>query len=211
MNKAAQTEIKRLMKVYKISEVDAIELYEYDRDHTKTDEDAKEYLLNEIFVAPKVVEEAFTKAAEPVVKTVSRVEKTAQTKATKEMLAQRIDFLVEALGKEVLFGEPVEITNNSIVFIASETGNQVSVKIAKHKEQKVVTKEMKVKTKRAADGTMVELAPTVAELRAKVLHTVIASNAELFEAPSFAGSKVGVANRDPKYPFSSIALTHHKS
>lgn len=211
MNKAAQAEIKRLMKVYKISEADAIELYEYDRDHTKTDEDAKEYLVNELFVEPTLVEEAFAKPVEVVVKTISRAEKAAQTQATKQLIANRIDYLAEALSENPLFGEVVEADGTTIVFKAADTGYRISVKLAKHKEQKVVSKEMKPKTKRAADGTIITLEPTTAETRAKALHAVVAGNPELFEAPSFAGSKVGFANRDAKYPFMSISLTHHKS
>lgn len=204
-------EIARLMKVYKISRLEAEDLYEFDKNHTDSDEDAKAFLIEEVFVKPECVEEQFRKVVEEKAKSKPRAQVVADNKKAAAIREGRMEYIVSALSADPLFGEPVEVTNTSAVFVAADTGFRISVKMAKHKEQKVVSKEMKPKTKRGADGKMVELAPTNADLRAAVLHRVISDKPELFEAPSFAGSKVGYADRNEKYPFGSISLTHHKS
>lgn len=207
---AKEKEIQRLMGVYKCSRIEAEELYEFDKNHTGSDEDTKTYLSEELFMEESVVEGQFYKMAKEK-PTMTRVQQAEATRVAKDLRAERLEYLSEALGVDPMFGPCVEADSTTVKFTAPDTGFGISVKVMRHKDQKVVTKAMKKRQKRNAEGKMVEVDWTQADLRAMVLHKVIEARPDLFEAPSFAGTKAGMVDRNEKYPFGSVTMTHHKS
>lgn len=196
-----------------LSEEELFSLWDYDENYCNSDKDAMEYLkdyLTTEYVEEKHIEEAFYKAPKKTEGATRKElkENTIKAKATHEA---RMKALIEGLSDyKFLFGEPVEITSTEIKFIDNETNLPITIKVSKHKEQKVVSKEVKRKPVRDTEGNEVILPFSTVEIRSKAIENIILSQGDLFEAPSLAGTQFGFACRDIKYPFGSIKITHHR-
>lgn len=208
MSKEKRTAFERLIKAGHTWD-EAEELYEYDTVHCESDKASMAYLSEYTVLTDTQVSEAFTKTD---VKTGPTANETrVRTKSLKEGIEARIQYLAEAIAALGTLGACVETDTTSAYFVDPLTGFRVSFKVSKHKEQKVVTKVMAKRKKNTTTGP-IELDWTVVDLRAMDLHKAIADAPEgLFEAPSPAGTQVGFAIRDEKYPFGSVKMTHHKS
>ena len=205
-----EQEIRKNMAHFGISREEAEELYAYDNDHTNSDEEAKAYLVEELLESESLVDEMFAKVEREKVGP-TKAELAKATAVAKDARLARIEYLAEALGANPLFGEAIETSNTGLVFTAPDTNLPISLKVTRHKIQKVVSKEMKQKEKKAMDGSKVLVDWTVQDHRSMALHEAVMARPDLFEAPSLAGTQVGFADRHEKYPFGSIKMTHHKS
>lgn len=215
LTKAIQEQFERYKKAYGIStDEECWELYEYDTDHCGSDEDAQSWLkdsLTKEMIEEKELEDKFFKPAKEN-KGPSKAELKKNTVNAKNALEKRLDLIAAGLEQyEFLFGKLVDRNSNTLSYVDKETGLPISVKISKHKIQKVVTKNIKRKPVKLADGTSEEAPFTSVELRSMAIENVLIANGEDFEALSFAGTQVGFAARDIKYPFGSVKLTHHKA
>lgn len=214
MTKRKKEQFERYKKAYgNLSQEQLESLWDYDEHWCGSDEDCREYLLNELtteYVDEKEIEDSFYKA--PKTKpTLTKAEIKKNTAKTKAAQSDRLDTLVEGLkAYDFLFGALVERTNTELKYNDPETGKGITIKIAKHKVQKVVSKTIKRKPVKLDDGTEEEAPFTSVELRSMAIENIMLANPELFEAPSFAGTQMGFVNRDAKYPFGSIKMTHHK-
>lgn len=195
-------QVARLQEIYDISEEEASELHFFDKYHTGSDKATREYLQEYHGMSAQEIEDIFYK--KPAPKKENRTLIRRATKAAQDRRKERLDYLEKALGELDIFGKPVERSNTSIYFEAPETGNGITVKFTRHKTQRVVSR----------DWEPAENAPYAQKLvneRILALHKAIADAPELFEAPSFAKTQVGIVDRDDRYPFASIKITHHKS
>ncbi len=210
---------KEAYKRYRISDPtltdeECFELYEYDEKHCGSDEEAKEYLENELttaYVDLDELEQSFHKPQKVATKTRSKKElsnNTASSNSFKEEIIKTIKNGIEAAYSS-LFGPLVEEDGGTLYYKDPETGHSISIKYTKHKTQKVVTKTLKRKLGKDAEGN-VDYTFSSAEVRAMAIENIIRSSAAGATA-SYAGSQIGLVAPDFKSPFASIKTTHHKS
>lgn len=206
---AIEKHAKHLMKVnpnYTIEE--ALDVALFDLEYTGSDAACREFLEENTRDCDISLEEAeimFTKKKAKSRKPVLTDEQKAfNAKAMKNIKEKRVEYLVSEIEKRPeLFGTEIEYSVNAITGIAPESGLPYTIKIAKHKEQKVFSKEV-IRKQTAAPITM-------AEQRAMSLGFMLATAPEgLFEALSFANTAFGFVNRDAKFPHGSIKVTQHK-
>ena len=206
---AIEKHAKHLMEVnpnYTIEE--ALDVALFDLEYTGSDAACREFLEENTRDCDISLEEAeimFTKKKAKSRKPVLTDEQKAfNAKAMKNIKEKRVEYLVSEIEKRPeLFGTEIEYSVNAITGIAPESGLPYTIKIAKHKEQKVFSKEV-IRKQTAAPITM-------AEQRAMSLGFMLATAPEgLFEALSFANTAFGFVNRDAKFPHGSIKVTQHK-
>ena len=214
ITKAMKEQFKRYRKAYgNMTDEECLEMWDYDNNWCNSDEDAQEWLRNHMLygeIEEKELQERFAKKEKS---------KTAITKAeikkisakAKEDRAERMNILEEGLKDyEFLFGPVVEKTNTELKYIDPVTNLPITIKISRHKSQKVIAKEIKRKPIILEDGTK-EVAPySDAELRALAIENVMLANSDYFKWVSFAGSQMGFVCKDVKYPWGSVKITHHK-
>ena len=214
ITKAMKEQFKRYRKAYgNMTDEECLEMWDYDNNWCNSDEDAQEWLRNHMLygeIEEKELQERFAKKEKS---------KTAITKAeikkisakAKEDRAERMNNLEEGLKDyEFLFGPVVEKTNTELKYIDPVTNLPITIKISRHKTQKVIAKEIKRKPIILEDGTK-EVAPySDAELRALAIENVMLANSDYFKWVSFAGSQMGFVCKDVKYPWGSVKITHHK-
>ena len=204
--------IARYKKAYRCTDDEAQELYVFDTKYCDKDEDTKAYLIDHCGMKKEKVDELFYKSTRLlglVMPTSVSKEVTAKTKADQ---ASRTKFIAERIEAEYkfLFGELVAEDESTLEYNLPD-GKQLTIKLAKHKTQKVVTKEVKRRgLAKDAAGKPVPTSPTDVELRCMALENVLRENPELFVALSVAGSQCGYAMVNGKYPFGSVKMTHHK-
>lgn len=205
---AIKKEAKRLMEInprYTLEE--AMELAKYDLECTSSDAASRTYLEEETRDCDISLEEAETMFAKKAKKTkqpvLTKKQQAFNAKAMENIKERRVEYLVSEIEKRAdLFGD-VEYDVNSIKGIAPESGLPYTIKIAKHKTQKVFDK-VTLRKKNASDITM-------AEQRAMALGFILAiAPKDLFEATTYSNSAFGFVNRDAKFPYGSIKLTQHK-
>lgn len=201
-------EAERLMKINpKYTLEEAMELAKYDLEYTSSDTACRPYLEEETRDCDLSLEECetmFTKKKPKSKKPVLTDEQKAfNTKAMENIKERRVEYLVSEIEKRAdLFGD-IEYDINSIKGVAPESGLPYTIKIAKHKTQKVFDK-VTLRKKNASNITM-------AEQRAMALGFILANAPkDMFEATTYSNSAFGFINRDPKFPYGSIRLTQHK-
>lgn len=202
-------EAERLIKInprYTLEE--AMELAKYDLEYTSSDAACRPYLEEETYDCDISLEEAEIMFAKKKPKSRKPVltdeQKAFNTKAMENIREKRVEYLVSEIEKRPeLFGTEIEYSASSIKGIAPESGLPYTIKIAKHKTQKVFDK-VTLRKKNASNITM-------PEQRAMALGFILANAPEgLFEATTYSNTAFGFINRDPKFPFGSIRLTQHK-
>ena len=162
ITKAMKEQFKRYRKAYgPMTDEECLEMWDYDNNWCNSDEDAQEWLRNHMLhgeIEEKEIQERFAKKEKP---------KTAITKAeikkisakAKEDRAERLNILAQGLeAYDFLFGPLVEKTNTELKYIDPVTELPITIKISRHKTQKVVAKEIKRKPVIMEDGTK-ELPP----------------------------------------------------
>ena len=211
ITKAMKEQFKRYINAYgPMSEQECLEMWDYDNNWCNSDADSQEWLSKNTSMTQKQIEDSFFKQAKPKA-TISKAAIKKNTERAKEVRGQRLDILEEGLKEyPFLFGEVVERTNTELKYIDAETGLGITIKIGRHKTQKVVEKTVKRKTVKNAEGHKVPAPYSDAELRALAIENVMLSNPDDFKYPAFAGSAMGFISRDLKYPWGSIKITHHK-
>lgn len=202
--------LEKYVKAYGCSWKEAEELYIFDTKYTDSDKDTKEYLTQHFGMKESDVADMFYKLPKLMNKKTVSKEVTARTKADQTSRADYIRSQIEQDYK-FLFGEPTEVTDSTLTYVAPETGLPITIKIAKHKTQKVVTKQVKRRTmKKDAEGNPVPTAASDTELRVMALENILRSNSELFPVLAVAGAQFGYVIQNAKYPFGSVRITHHK-
>lgn len=180
----------------------------FDLEYTNSDAACREFLEENTKDCDISLEEAeimFTKKKKTAKKSVlTDAQKQYNATVMEDIKQRRVDYLVAEIEKRPdLFGTDIIYSLTSIEGIAPDSGLPYTIKIAKHKAQKVFTKKV-IRKQNAKDITP-------AEQRAMSLGFMLATAPDnLFEATTFANSAFGFANRDPKYPFGSIKITQHK-
>lgn len=202
--------LEKYVKAYGCSWKEAEELYIFDTKYTDSDKDTKEYLTQHFGMKESDVADMFYKLPKLMNKKTVSKEVTARTKADQTSRADYIRGQIEQDYK-FLFGEPTEVTDSTLTYVAPETGLPITIKIAKHKTQKVVTKQVKRRNaKKDAEGNPVPTAASDTELRVMALENILRSNSELFPVLAVAGAQFGYVIQNAKYPFGSVRITHHK-
>lgn len=202
--------LEKYVKAYGCSWKEAEELYIFDTKYTDSDKDTKEYLTQHFGMKESDVADMFYKLPKLMNKKTVSKEVTARTKADQTSRADYIRSQIEQDYK-FLFGEPAEVTDSTLTYVAPETGLPITIKIAKHKTQKVVTKQVKRRSmKKDAEGNPVPTAASDTELRVMALENILRSNSELFPVLAVAGAQFGYVIQNAKYPFGSVRITHHK-
>lgn len=202
--------LEKYVNAYGCSWKEAEELYIFDTKYTDSDKDTKEYLTEHFGMEESDVADMFYKIPKLMNKKTVSKEVTARTRADQTSRADYIRSKIEQ-GYKFLFGEPTEITDNTLTYVAPETGLPITIKIAKHKTQKVVTKQVKRRNvAKDAEGNPVPTAASDTELRVMALENILRSNSELFPVLSVAGAQFGYVIQNAKYPFGSVRITHHK-
>lgn len=202
--------LEKYVNAYGCSWKEAEELYIFDTKYTDSDKDTKEYLTQHFGMKESDVADMFYKLPKLMNKKTVSKEVTARTKADQTSRADYIRSQIEQNYK-FLFGEPTEVTDNILTYAAPETGLPITIKIAKHKTQKVVTKQVKRRSmKKDAEGNPVPTAASDTELRVMALENILRSNSELFPVLAVAGAQFGYVIQNAKYPFGSVRITHHK-
>lgn len=201
----------RYKAAYHCTDEEAAELYDYDTNHCGTDDDAKDYLLNTVHVPAAKVKELFTKSSPKAINASELKVNREVAQQTKAAQSDRLKFIQEQLISEYgfLFGEIISATDSVVEFKLPD-GNGASIKIAKHKTPKVVTKEIKRRVARDREGNVEAISLTDVDYRCLALENVLRERPDLFVALSTAGSQFGFSTFNPKYPFGSVKLTHHK-
>ena len=214
ITKAMKEQFKRYRKAYgPMTDDECLEMWDYDTNWCNSDEDAQEWLRNHMLhgeIEEKELQERFAKKGKPKTAITKTEIKKISTKA-KEDRTERLNVLEKGLEEySFLFGPVVEKTNTELKYADPVTGLPITVKVSRHKTQKVVAKEIKRKPVTLEDGTK-EIAPySDAELRALAIENVMLNNSDNFKWPAFAGSQMGFICRDVKYPWGSVKITHHK-
>lgn len=188
---------------------EALNIALFDLEYTNSDAKCREFLEDQVRDCDVSLEEAKAMTTkERGNKTKKRQaqanERRANTLALNAKAEERVGYLISELSKRTeLFGNGLSYSISSITGVAPESGLPYTIKISKHKEQKVFTKFMPRK-KTAKDITM-------AEQRAMALGFILATApTDMFEALSFSSSSFGFVNRDTKFCYGSIKITQHK-
>lgn len=202
-------DLNKIKHTHQYTMEDALDVAKYDLEYCNNDEDSKDYLINETMADLVTEEEAedlyFKKKKMKHSDLLTPAQKKENATKAAKAKEHRMGFLVNAIEKAPeLFGTDFEVTNVDIKGIAPDTGLGYTIKLAKHKEQKVFNKFTPRKAN-AGDLSMNEVRV------AAIAYIVATENEDLFEAPSFAGSAIGFVNRDEKFGYGSIKVTHHKA
>lgn len=207
---AIEKHAKHLMEVNpKYTKEEALDVALFDLEYTGSDAACREFLEENTRDCDISLEEAeimFTKKKTKTKKSILTAEQKAyNAKAMENIKERRVEYLVSEIEKRAdLFGTNIEYTTASIQGVDPESGLPYTIKIARHKVQKVFSKEIIRKPNSAPI--------TPAEQRAMALGYILATApADLFEGLSFANSAFGFINRDSKFPYGSIKLTQHKT
>lgn len=207
---AIEKHAKHLMEVNpRYTKEEALDVALFDLEYTGSDAACREFLEENTRDCDISLEEAeimFTKKKAKNKKTILTEEQKAfNAKAMENIKEKRVAYLVSEIEKRPeLFGTEIEYSVSAIKGIAPESGLPYTIKISKHKEQKVFSKEV-IRKQNAEEVTM-------AEQRAMSLGFMLANAPkDLFEALSFANSAFGFVNRDSKFPYGSIKVTQHKA
>lgn len=193
----------------KYTKEEALDIALFDLEYTNTDAACKEFLEENTKDCDISLEEAEIMFAKKKPKTkkplLTDEQKKYNAKAMENIRERRVEYLVAEIGKRPeLFGEQIEYNVNAITGFAPESGLPYTIKIAKHKEQKVFSKEV-IRKQNAS-------AITMTEQRAMSLGYMLATAPEgLFEALVFANTAFGFVNRDAKFSHASIKITQHKA
>ena len=206
---AIEKHAKHLMEVNpNYTKEEALDVALFDLEYTGSDAACREFLEENTRDCDISLEEAeimFTKKKAKGRKPILTDEQKAfNAKAMENIREKRVEYLVSEIEKRPeLFGTEIEYSLNAITGIAPESGLPYTIKISKHKEQKVFSKEV-VRKQNAGEITM-------AEQRAMSIGFMLANAPEdLFEALSFANTAFGFVNRDAKFPYGSVKVTQHK-
>lgn len=207
---AIEKHAKHLMEVNpRYTKEEALDVALFDLEYTGSDAACREFLEENTRDCDISLEEAeimFTKKKSKTKKSILTAEQKAyNAKAMENIKERRVEYLISEIEKRAdLFGTNIEYTTASIQGVDPESGLPYTIKIARHKVQKVFSKEIIRKPNSAPI--------TSAEQRAMALGYILATApAGLFEGLSFANSAFGFINRDPKFPYGSIKLTQHKT
>lgn len=206
---AIEKHARKLMEVNpNYTKEEALDVALFDLEYTGSDAACRAFLeenTRDCDVSLEEAETMFTKKSKSKKKQLLTAEQKAfNAKAMENIKELRVEYLVSEIEKRTeLFGDSIEYTTNAITGVAPESGLPYTIKIARHKEQKVFTKET---VRRPNAGPV-----TMAEQRAMSLGFILATAPkELFEALSFSNSAFGFVNRDAKFGFGSIKITQHK-
>lgn len=207
---AIEKHAKHLMEVNpKYTKEEALDVALFDLEYTGSDAACREFLEENTRDCDISLEEAeimFTKKKSKTKKSILTAEQKAyNAKAMENIKERRVEYLVSEIEKRAdLFGTNIEYTTASIQGVDPKSGLPYTIKIARHKVQKVFSKEIIRKPNSAPI--------TLAEQRAMALGYILATApADLFEGLSFANSAFGFINRDSKFPYGSIKITQHKT
>lgn len=215
ITKAMKQQFKRYRKAYgNLTEEECLELWDYDNNWTDSDEDAQEWLRNHMLhgeIEEKELQEQFAKKKEKAKTAITKAEIKKMSAQAKEDRAARLDILEEGLRAYVsLFGTLITKTNTELIYADPNTGLPISIKVSRHKVQKVSAKTIKRRMITAEDGTKSVMPYNDMELRALAIENIMMANPEHFKWPAFAGSQMGFVCKDVKYPWGSVKITHHK-
>lgn len=206
---AIEKHAKHLMEVNpNYTKEEALDVALFDLEYTGSDAACREFLeenTRDCDISLEDAEIMFSKKKAKSRKPILTDEQRAfNAKAMENIREKRVEYLVSEIEKRPeLFGTEIEYSLNAITGIAPESGLPYTIRISKHKEQKVFSKEV-IRKQNAGEITM-------AEQRAMSLGFMLASAPEdLFEALSFANTAFGFVNRDAKFPYGSIKITQHK-
>lgn len=206
---AIEKHAKHLMEVNpNYTKEEALDVALFDLEYTGSDAACREFLeenTRDCDISLEDAEIMFSKKKAKSRKPVLTDEQKAfNAKAMENIREKRVEYLVSEIEKRPeLFGTEIEYSLNAITGIAPESNLPYTIKISKHKEQKVFSKEV-IRKQNAGEITM-------AEQRAMSLGFMLANAPEdLFEALSFANTAFGFVNRDAKFPYGSIKITQHK-
>lgn len=209
-----ENEIKRLMKVYQCTRAEAESLYDYDTNYCESDEDAQDFLINEVpctEISEKEVMDSFYKMPTQVSIKRSASAAKSMVKQVKEDQKSRMSILVSDLTKYYGFLFPNVVSQSETEATFTDGVTEFSLKLSKHKVQKVVTKQIKRKgVKLDANKNPLPMAPTEIELRSMAIENVMRAHLEDFPALSTAGTQFGYVTGSGTFPFGSVKLTHHK-
>lgn len=212
INKVAyEKQIQRYIDAYGCSLAEAMELYEFDFYHTDTDEEAEAWLAEHTDIEHKQLTESFSKpAAKPVHVKITRG--AIDAAALAERNAARLNYLAGSLvgNYPFLFGDNFTAVSAAEVSFVAPNGDRLSIKLSKHKEQKVFSKPMQRRKKRQADGTMGVAPLTENQYRQLAIESTMRLS-DLFESVAAANSQFGFPTRNEKFPFCSLKLTVHRS
>ena len=206
---AIEKHAKHLMEVNpNYTKEEALDVALFDLEYTGSDAACREFLeenTRDCDISLEDAEIMFSKKKAKSRKPILTDEQKAfNAKAMENIREKRVEYLVSEIEKRPeLFGIEIEYSLNAITGIAPESGLPYTIRISKHKEQKVFSKEV-IRKQNAGEITM-------AEQRAMSLGFMLANAPEdLFEALSFANTAFGFVNRDAKFPYGSIKITQHK-
>lgn len=206
---AIEKHAKHLMEVNpNYTKEEALDVALFDLEYTGSDAACREFLeenTRDCDISLEDAEIMFSKKKAKSRKPILTDEQKAfNTKAMENIREKRVEYLVSEIEKRPeLFGTEIEYSLNAITGIAPESGLPYTIRISKHKEQKVFSKEV-IRKQNAGEITM-------AEQRAMSIGFMLANAPkDLFEALSFANTAFGFVNRDAKFPYGSIKVTQHK-
>lgn len=206
---AIEKHAKHLMEVNpNYTKEEALDVALFDLEYTGSDAACREFLEENTRDCDISLEDAEIMFAKKKAKSRKPIltdeQKAFNAKAMENIREKRVEYLVSEIEKRPeLFGTEIEYSLNAITGIAPESNLPYTIKISKHKEQKVFSKEV-IRKQNAGEITM-------AEQRAMSLGFMLANAPEdLFEALSFANTAFGFVNRDAKFPYGSIKITQHK-
>lgn len=206
---AIEKHAKHLMEVNpNYTKEEALDVALFDLEYTGSDATCREFLeenTRDCDISLEDAEIMFSKKKAKSRKPILTDEQKAfNAKAMENIREKRVEYLVSEIEKRPeLFGTEIEYSLNAITGIAPESGLPYTIRISKHKEQKVFSKEV-IRKQNAGEITM-------AEQRAMSLGFMLANAPkDLFEALSFANTTFGFVNRDVKFPYGSIKVTQHK-
>ena len=212
INKVAyEKQLQRYIDAYGCSLAEAMELYEFDFYHTDTDEEAEAWLAEHTDIEHKQLAESFSKpAAKPVHVKITRG--AIDAAALAERNAARLNYLAGSLvgNYPFLFGDNFTPVSAAEVSFVAPNGDHLSIKLSKHREQKVFSKPMQRRKKRQADGTMGVALLTENQYRQLAIESTMRLS-DLFESVAAANSQFGFPTRNEKFPFCSLKLTVHRS
>lgn len=212
INKVAyEKQLQRYIDAYGCSLAEAMELYEFDFYHTDTDEEAEAWLAEHTDIEHKQLAESFSKpAAKPVHVKITRG--AIDAAALAERNAARLNYLAGSLvgNYPFLFGDNFTPVSAAEVSFVAPNGDHLSIKLSKHREQKVFSKPMQRRKKRQADGTMGVAPLTENQYRQLAIESTMRLS-DLFESVAAANSQFGFPTRNEKFPFCSLKLTVHRS
>ena len=212
INKVAyEKQLQRYIDAYGCSLAEAMELYEFDFYHTDTDEEAEAWLAEHTDIEHKQLSESFSKpAAKPVHVKITRG--AIDAAALAERNAARLNYLAGSLvgNYPFLFGDSFTVVSAAETSFVAPNGDHLSIKLSKHREQKVFSKPMQRRKKRQADGTMGVAPLTENQYRQLAIESTMRLS-DLFESVAAANSQFGFPTRNEKFPFCSLKLTVHRS